>query len=367
MLFYKPNLDTYRKNAKIQAYLNYTQKMLINQEEMKSFLNWIPLRENITTRIPSNLLTKKNTVFSKMAENNDKYVENNISTFIQDLSENICGEEIMTSYGRNAVASGLDDKNKQFDVCFLVHDNYLSDLQYFNTDEHVDKWDVAEHKLRSVCSFIVVEKGECTKMPEIFSVRLICSLPNIKVNVLMGAYLYMIKTNHSLVVKKGILSLSGAYKNLSGFCSYSKFGFKTDLTLSGINCFEDKKSLPMSVELSSINESRIIDTVVQNRPISQYTEGDQELCTTLIPQNEEEEIKQHEIAGMYNSKYRTEIVSDMLNQTIQTLNEQIKEKKRNYKTFNGGKKSRKHVLVKKNKKNKKKTRKKYNKKYNKYY
>lgn len=128
-----------------------------------------------------------------------------------------------------------------FDVLFAV---YKKDSIIFESDIY----DYQSRKSENVGGFIVVEKGECKKGPtkwslsnyfnnkeinynNVYSVFLICSsndntrCPTIKGQLLMGAYLFVIKSNKSFP-QIAVLELLSGYTNIPGFIAYSKLGFE---------------------------------------------------------------------------------------------------------------------------------------------
>lgn len=102
----------------------------------------------------------------------------------------------------------------------------------------------------SVRGFMIVQKGECVKMPEVYSVNLVCSQHS-KGSALIACYLYCINNHPELTVKMGILELANGYFNVGGLCLYSKYGFEFDITMYGKDCFESNENLPMIVDIAN--------------------------------------------------------------------------------------------------------------------
>ena len=262
-LFTNETIETYRNNIRIKEYLRYHNVKILNKSEMNEFLAWTPVDGNLASRIPASMIAPsftKNVYKQKEAENLE-YMNDNMEVFLQEVSANICGDQISYDYGKSAMELSLE--NMWYDVLFLVKGDYLDFVKkgYKVYGEDSNKWDIAYYKVQCVLSFIIIQKAECIKLDDVYSVRLICSLPGVKVNVLMGAYLYVVKGLANANRKMGILELADGYKNLQGFCSYSKFGFQYDKSLYGDDCFTDKTNLPMSVNLNRpcITKTRIIN------------------------------------------------------------------------------------------------------------
>ena len=106
-----------------------------------------------------------------------------------------------------------------------------------------------EDKLKSIVALIIVQKGECKKMPDAFAVNLICVKHGALKGcgtLLMALYLYTILY---YPIQPGLLELAGGFYNLDGLCLYSKFGFDHDPNLLGSDCFYDAGNMPMSLDL----------------------------------------------------------------------------------------------------------------------
>jgi hypothetical protein len=159
-------------------------------------------------------------------------------------------------------------------------------------------------------SFLIVEKGECEKLGNAWSVNLICAVlqsPNGLKGVgqiLMGLYLYIIAENEEVEEKVGVLELANGYINAGGLASYSKLGFKIDKSLYGADCFPNYNNLPMIAE--DIDPDRIVDILnnvsnaayekealclIGDRDIQLYAGIGLNLLTfmTLVPEDERKE------------------------------------------------------------------------------
>ena len=86
------------------------------------------------------------------------------------------------------------------------------------------------------------------------------SPPPIKGQLLLGAYLFIIKSRVELP-PIAILQLAHGYTNIPGFIAYSKLGFEKDLSLYGEDCFKSLKDLPMSNYWIARNTDEIIQAV----------------------------------------------------------------------------------------------------------
>lgn len=118
-------------------------------------------------------------------------------------------------------------------------------------------------KLNKIRGFLISDTDVCDLYREANCVQLICRRPEEKGErknevtglVLLGAFLFGIKTNAN-VEQIGLLELVDHYRNLSGLCSYSQFGFAPDSSLN--MCFEPSGSLPMKVDLKDLSVADIL-------------------------------------------------------------------------------------------------------------
>jgi len=208
----------------------------------------------------------------------------------QSLKENgigICRGSILDSYLEEALDDAFGE-NPNYEVVALFEGNTKS----------------------APISFLIVEKGECVKLSNVWSVNLICAVlqsPNgLKGigQILMGLYLYSIAENNEVEEKLGVLELANGYINAGGLASYSKLGFKIDKSLYGEDCFPNYNNLPMIAE--DIDQDRIIDILnnvldaayekealclIEDRDIQLYAGIGLNLLTfmTLVPEDERKE------------------------------------------------------------------------------
>jgi hypothetical protein len=194
-----------------------------------------------------------------------------------------------------------------------ILDSYLGDAldAAFGDNPNYEVVALFEGNVRSApISFLIVEKGECERLSEAWSVNLICAAlqsPNGLKGVgqiLMGLYLYIIAENEEVEDKTGVLELANGYINAGGLASYSKLGFKVDKSLYGADCFPNYNNLPMIA--TDIDPDRIVD-ILNNVPSAAYDKeavcfiGDRDIqlyagiCLnlltfmTLVPESERKE------------------------------------------------------------------------------
>jgi hypothetical protein len=167
----------------------------------------------------------------------------NLTGFIGLAMRECCGSNIGMQYINTSIQALKNSHDN--------NDTIYDFLAVFNVD-------ITQLKLRpknlknNIIGFIIVQKGECLKYPDVYSINLICSRPQYKKgSILFGAYIYSLINNFSVMDKRGVLELANAYFNPPGLCLYSKLGFITDLTMYGSDCFVDHYNLPMILDIST--------------------------------------------------------------------------------------------------------------------
>lgn len=174
--------------------------------------------------------------------------EKNIQEFIQILARHTCRSEIGERYGIHAVREGFN-LNENYDIIVIAN-------------PEIKKKERFQDKINEIYGMMVVQKGECRKLPEIYAINLICANRKDISKYLLGFYLYVIKKQPNIHKPFGILELAGKYTNISGYCAYQKFGFNHNSQLIE-DCFMDanKDNLPMIVDLDMFSTQDIIDIV----------------------------------------------------------------------------------------------------------
>jgi len=127
-------------------------------------------------------------------------------------------------------------------------------------------------KRGNIGGFMVIKKGLCRRMPDLYGVSLVCSSQKGGGSLLIGLYLYAI-LSHPEIPQIGLLELAAAYNNVPGLCLYEKFGFRQDVDLFGPTCFDDPFNLPMSVDLNTYylgstadeKKARLVEIVLGKR------------------------------------------------------------------------------------------------------
>lgn len=143
-----------------------------------------------------------------------------------------------------------------------ISEKYIDDIvqillnEYYYTPEENRIFDLVifeKPNSNKALSFIITEKGECEKYPDVHVLSLICSSQNagkfaFQLYIFTILYKYVIENQTDIF---GLLELAYGYVNISGFCLYSKNGFEETEEFFSNNeksCFDDIHNLPMVFE-----------------------------------------------------------------------------------------------------------------------
>lgn len=259
-LFDNTLLDLYKSDSNIKKMLNGCELM-----NLETFMTWyLPPEEERRRSIRLQQNSDYKTADIILTETEKKKMYNRSMGILKDLATAVCGKDAIGEiYGKRSILNAVS--NPEFDFLVAV------DMAQPQSNP--------KQRLYSVVAFLAAEKGECFESTpgidrsKVFSVNLICCKKNdihsvkmiktVKSVVLLGAYMYCIKNNGNVKMddKIGILELAGAYKNLSGFFSYTKVGFDKDNSLYGDYCFPDANNLAMSVDINKYTNDDIIGMV----------------------------------------------------------------------------------------------------------
>jgi len=156
-----------------------------------------------------------------------------------------------------------------------------------------------DEKVQAISGFLITRYEECKAIKDVYSIHLICvKQGGIQGKLLIGAFLYCLQ---SAPYKIGILEVAGGYHNIPAFFSYSKMGFKKDLTLYRDNCFADRTILPMSVNVNEMSVDQIIG--YSKGTLTCAVEDDTHLFETGVPASLEKAREQAELADLAQQYY----------------------------------------------------------------
>jgi hypothetical protein len=253
-LFSRPIIDEYRFNPAIQGALRGVE--LLTFQEYQAWLQPAQPSRTSLLRPPSGPYDTSG------AE------ERTLRKAVEVLAENVCHDEISSSYLDNTIKRTIDTPG-EYSLLVAVAPGYKEAQTLtargtpFTYPERA-----AENKMEYVLGFIVAQLGECALEPNVWVVNLICTRSSmghsIKGTILMGAYLYCIKRSGPPIEKIGKLELAGGPGNPNGYFSYIKSGFNIDFRLySAIpKCFVDAENLPMEVNLDKFDYQEIIGMAI---------------------------------------------------------------------------------------------------------
>ena len=257
IIFNDDFVESYRSDPRINDALG--GYILLNKSD---FLSWMG-PEAIREMPPRKVKSRKSAELGRTAEKN--VTEEKYLGVLQRLASEVC-VGIVEDYAESQMDNIINDI-ENFDILVAVSDDYETVNKFQYTEN------LTEKKMDKVVGFIITELGECVKLPNAVSVKLICvRRGTVKGSLLMGAYLGAIQ--HSNYDKIGILELARGYLNAPGFISYAKMGYRKDITLYGEDCFSDFKNLPMSVDLNRFHTEQIIDIAIERYQIDEGEVGD---------------------------------------------------------------------------------------------
>jgi hypothetical protein len=251
--FKKEIVEEYKNDPKIKKALNGCTLMCTDD-----FLTWFG--QNIIRGDKPDRMAMADSIYHMVIEAFTK------------IANSVCENKINNDYTAKSMKNVLE--SPKFDVLVILAPHW----EKLKRDEFKTKPKLSiDKKSRHILGFVIVEKGECKKMPTTYSIQLICTrskndfkqysydakdkVPRerSKAAILLGAYLYCAKVYGQT---HGILELANAYNNTAGFFSYSKQGFVKDVSLFGSNCFPSYENLPMSVDLSKFSYPQIINNAI---------------------------------------------------------------------------------------------------------
>lgn len=218
---------------------------------------------NFNQRINNGKLTIMNLeqLLGKMNEiNGNREYQNKI--LLQQLLPKLVCKNMGKAYTEETIERGIKPAEYlNYDSCFLIN------TQTNNINEMFK-------------GFLVVQRAECAKYPNVYCLKLVCALE--QGHLLVGCYLYtilnhpnlpadfnkiklypIVKNQETPLDKIGLLEMSASYENISALCLYTKFGFKEDKSLRGYysNCFREENNLPMIIDLTKVSEDKIIKII----------------------------------------------------------------------------------------------------------
>jgi hypothetical protein len=148
-------LDSYRNDPRIVTALNGC-KLLTHDE----FISWY---DQTTIRMSSRLSGRTN------RQPSIKKVKEQSDDILIELANKVCENKIDDQYGVKAI---LNLNKDLFDLLVVLAPDY----ENIKRDERNTYPELAMNKkIRHVLGFIIIEKGECKKLPNTYTVNLICS------------------------------------------------------------------------------------------------------------------------------------------------------------------------------------------------
>lgn len=268
------------KLVSIQNYLPHIRRNSV-MESMRAVGS---VRGHLTPHVSPKTNTRKIRHLVSTSQQNLDASQYQQTQFCQQLATTIC-PNIGDYYGETSILSSINKKN--YDLLLRVPANYeTADTKNLFSGSSIA---YATSKIKLIKAFIIVQRGECKKLEYSYTVKLVCGRGKGDAMPLLGAYCYLIRKENIVTGSddQGLLELAGLYSNISGLCSYTKFGFKENVNLLGEDCYPlFMDCIPMSSDFSGKTLEQIIHVVNTNvgfdtHPICEVRGGNQTLFITL--------------------------------------------------------------------------------------
>lgn len=267
------------------------------------------------------------TIIRKEGSTRSKIATSLYDTVVQSftkIANSTCEKGVDENYSKRSMKKVLDSDD--FDVLVILAPHW----EKLKRDEFKVKPKLSlEKKSNHVLGFVIVERGECKRMANTYSINLICTRSSAKLayqqysydakekrdrerirgGILLGAYLFCAKKYGQAY---GILELASAYNNVEGFFSYSKQGFVKDLSLFGYDCFKDYNNLPMSARLNAMTYEAIIGHASGDKRYELKTEDirDDTGLIRFVPKTEKQKKIQKQMLPYCNLLYKSIYLDD---------------------------------------------------------
>jgi hypothetical protein len=147
----------------------------------------------------------------------------------------ICNKDYLNDYYEDSLLSSSRFTRRIYsptELDFVLIYNYYNPL---NPSNRYRFQDIPQDK---ICGFLMAQKNECNDPSEkdYYSVRLICNKPATECKkygtILIGCYLFILAYKFNKYRQKyGLLELAENYKNMAGYCTYTKLGFEENETI----------------------------------------------------------------------------------------------------------------------------------------
>lgn len=211
--------------------------------------------ETLLREFKKQLAVKEGRYFYNYARLSDLFP--NMPKICESIKE-CCSGGVDKIYAENACNKCNNDPDT--DMLFLLSEP-LEQITYENFKS-------------KLLAFVITERGECKKFPDIFCVKLICSTAS-KGGIAMACFLYCMMNHPSQYTRIAFLELASGYENIAGFCLYQKFGFQPDESLRHADCYRQLSNLPMSCEFyrfgkTNEEQSERLIAIVNNDPKAQF-------------------------------------------------------------------------------------------------
>jgi hypothetical protein len=143
--------------------------------------------------------------------------EYEVLTQLLAMNATMCQGQVNIGYTKGSTHRSIATATSDYDILAIIDQDPPASII------HADK----TREINTIVGFIIAQRGECPKYPDAYVVNLICTRVSGISKLLLGGYLYAIKSQPHLL-QLGILELAGAFGNLDGYCAYGGVGFVID-------------------------------------------------------------------------------------------------------------------------------------------
>jgi len=289
---------------------------LFNKRDLEEYTKHEAIKSHLQSyKDPYEIITLKEfLVFLKTNEVSDK----DIFLILLSLTDKKCGNMVSPYYGALSFFNSIINSSEY--ECILAIQTKFRDFNYYNVE--------TSKIIDCINGFVVAQKGECKKYPDMYTVRIICASKDFRSPVLLGAYILMAKWIYQ---DYGLLEVAGGHENLKALCAYDKFGFVETPDMH-TDCFDDTEvdNLPLRLDLSTIELENIIDVINGKR----HKQPPHELCGEFKPNPRaspdteyKEKEYQKEIADLMKKRELRKVKTSRKTAKVEKIKSKIKKLK----------------------------------------
>lgn len=263
---YLPNFLNY---PEISSFLQFNKITLLTKKQVDDYVKQAPMSISRPTR-----KTKKQSQTNRL----ENFQIKQQKLFRENVISRVCvGTHSEHFY------SQLETEPETNEALFVFSNGY----QLFNPNVVTDK-DYIKHKLEQVKGIIIIKKGECPSNPMLYTITQCCSIIDDYIPLLLGATLFILKSNPQYVFKRILAYDNDIYKQV-----YSHFGFGYNTFLI---CSNKMKNL-VETELQDLKIEDIIQKTInipENPPFDSINNSNKITSKTNTKKSVKDLISEYE-------------------------------------------------------------------------